>query len=150
VDTDPYSLTNLRDIVVPDAPPFWPPAPGAWVALGVILALVFLVAWRIRTQRKRNAYRKAGLVLLVKSKTAHEISVTLKRVALAAFPRASVASLYGDQWAAFLHRTCPREHFQALAEIDAQAPADAERIELASTWIRHHCVPDSQASQRAN
>jgi hypothetical protein len=150
VDTDPYSLTGLRDIIVPDAPPFWPPAPGLWVALGIVVLLAFLVAWRIYARVRQNAYRKAGLQLLVEAETIHDISVALKRVALAAFPREEVASLYGDAWTTFLHVTCPRENFQALLEIDAASTADQGLIELASTWIQHHRVPDSPSSNRAN
>jgi len=149
VDTDPYSLSNLRDIIVPDAPPFWPPAPGLWVALGVVLLLAFLVAWRIYAGAQKNAYRKAGLLLVNEARTAHDISVTLKRVALAVFPREDVASLYGDAWTTFLHKTCPREYFQALHKPDAEIAADTKLIELASTWIQHHRVPDSQTSHRA-
>jgi hypothetical protein len=150
VDTDPYSLTGLSDIIVPDAPPFWPPAPGLWVALGVVFLLAFLVAWRIYARVQQNAYRKAGLLLVVEARTSHDISVALKRVALAAFPREEVASLYGDAWTAFLHKTCPREDFQALLKVDAETGADANLIELASTWIQHHRVPDSPSLNRAN
>jgi predicted negative regulator of RcsB-dependent stress response len=150
VDTDPYSLTGLRDIIVPDAPPFWPPAPGLWVALGVVILLVFFVAWRIHASVQKNAYRKAGLLLVDEAKSIHDISVALKRVALAAFPREEVASLYGDAWTAFLHVTCPREDFQALLNADAASAADTRLIELASTWIRDHRVPDSPSSNRAN
>jgi hypothetical protein len=150
VDTDPYSLSNLRGIVVPDAPPFWPLAPGAWIALGVILVIAVFVIWRIRERLARNAYRKAGILLLAKAETVHDVSVTLKRVALAAFPREAVASLYGNEWTAFLRQTCPREHFQALTEIGAHAPADAKLIELATAWIQHHRVPDGLMSQQVS
>jgi hypothetical protein len=150
MDTDPYSLTGLRDIIVPDAPPFWPPAPGLWVALGVVFLLAFLVAWRIYARIQQNAYRKAGLLLVVEAKTSHDISVALKRVALAAFPREEVASLYGDAWMTFLHETCPRDNFQALLNTDAASSADTKLIKLASIWIQHHRVPDGQSSHRAN
>jgi hypothetical protein len=150
METDPYSLTGLRDIIVPDAPPFWPPAPGLWVALGVVFLLAFLVVWGIYARVQQNAYRKAGLQLLAEVKTIHDISVALKRVALAAFPREEVASLYGDAWTAFLHKTCPREDFQALLKVDAEIGADTNLIELASNWIRHHRVPGGQSPNRAN
>jgi hypothetical protein len=141
MDENQYSLSNLRDIVIPDAPPFWPPAAGAWVALGMVAAILLLVAWRLHTVRNRNAYRKAGLMLLGSVQTAYDVSVVLKRVALAVFPREQVASLYGDDWAGFLHKTCPQSYFKALVTGDSGAEPGADLVELASTWIRHHRVP---------
>lgn len=141
---DQYSLSNLRDIVIPEPPPLWPPAPGAWVALGMALAIAIVIAWRVHAGRKRNAYRKAGLLLLRSAETAHDVSVVVKRVALAVFPREQVASLYGEGWVAFLHRTCPRSYFSALVTSDASAKADEELVELAGIWIRHHRVPETR------
>jgi Domain of unknown function (DUF4381) len=146
MDPDQYSLNNLRDIVIPDAPSFWPPAPGLWIALAVVVALVFLVGWHLRENRQRNAYRKAGLLLLGDARSSHDVAVVLKRVALAVFPREQVASLYGDAWVAFLHRTCPRRYFSAMLTSDANDEPDDELVELAGTWIRHHRVPETQAA----
>ena len=150
MDDDPLSLSNLRGIVIPDAPPIWPLASGAWVVLGMIGFVLLFVAWRIHTVRRRNAYRKAGLSLLCGAATAHDISVILKRVALAVFPREQVASLYGDDWAAFLHKTCPRQNFDELAKNDASAESDEGLIALASTWIRHHRVPETSHATAVN
>ncbi len=141
MDENQYRLSNLRDIVIPDAPPFWPPAAGAWVALGMVAAILLLVAWRLHTVRNRNAYRKGGLLLLTDAESVYDVSVVLKRVALAVFPREQVASLYGDDWAAFLHQTCPRSYFKALLSSDSGAAPGEDLVELASTWIRHHRVP---------
>lgn len=134
---------------MPDPPPFWPPAPGLWVAIGILILVVFLLIWQWRTIRKRNAYRKAGLVLLSEAVTTHDVSVVMKRVALAAFPRKQVASLYGDEWAAFLHETCPRSVFSTLIATDPGAGTHRELVNLARTWIRHHRVPDEQTSAAA-
>ena len=61
---DAASLQNLHDIVLPEPPPLWPPAPGIWVLLVIGLAVVTaLVVWWWRV-RSRNAYRRAGLALL--------------------------------------------------------------------------------------
>ena len=54
------------------------------------------------------------------------MNVILKRVALAAFPRPMVASLYGDDWAAFLDGTCRRARFSSLGEIDDDAEVSAK------------------------
>jgi len=141
MDNNQYSLSNLRDIAIPDAPSFWPPAAGAWIALAMVAAIVLLVAWRLHAVRNRNAYRKAGVMLLGSAATAYDVSVVLKRVALAVFPREQVASLYGDEWAAFLHKTCPRSYFKPLVSSDPGAAPNKELVELANTWIRHHRVP---------
>jgi hypothetical protein len=141
MDENQYSLSNLRDIVIPDAPSFWPLAAGAWVALGMFVTILVLLAWHLRAVRNRNAYRKAGLMLLGSARTAYDVSVVLKRVALAVFPRDQVASLYGDEWAAFLHKTCPRGYFKALVSSDSGAEPGEDLVELASTWIQHHRVP---------
>jgi len=122
-------------------PPFWPPAPGVWVALGMVVAVLLFVAWHLHTVRNRNAYRKAGVMLLGSAATAYDVSVVLKRVALAAFPREQVASLYGEDWAAFLHKTCPRSYFKALVSGDSGVEPGEDLLELAGTWIRHHRVP---------
>jgi len=143
MDENLYSLSNLRDIVIPDAPPYWPPAAGFWVALGMVVTILLFVAWRLHTVRSRNAYRKAGLTLLGSAETSYDVSVVLKRVALAVFPREQVASLYGDDWAAFLHKTCPRSYFKALVSSNSGAEPDKDLVELAAIWIRHHRVPKS-------
>jgi hypothetical protein len=102
--SDPADLSNLRDIVVPPAVSFWPPAPGWWgvgavcvVAAGVAIALA-VRHWQ------RNAYRREALREL-ETAEGSDISAILKRAALVAFPREQVASLSGAAWLAFLDRT---------------------------------------------
>jgi len=150
MDSDLYSLNNLRDIVVPDPPPFWPPASGLWIAMLVVSLAVFLAVWRWRVVQNRNAYRKAGTLLLNKANTTHDVSVVVKRVALAAFPREQVASLYGNDWLRFLDETCPRGDFSPLFKTDESAELNAELVGLARTWILHHRVPDHKASVPTN
>jgi hypothetical protein len=138
---DTASLQNLRDIVVPEPPPLWPPAPGVWVLLAVVLAVVTaIVLWWFRA-RARNAYRRAGLALLKDARSVREVNVILKRVALAVFPRPEVAPLYGDDWAAFLDGTCSRTSFVSLGATDPESEVPREVHRLANTWIRHHRAP---------
>ena len=140
-----YSLDNLRDIIVPGPPPLWPPAPEVWLLLMVVIAGVAIFFFQRRRQRRANAYRRAGLSLLPQAGTVHEISVILKRVALAAFPREQVASLYGDEWAAFLSQTCGRRDFSPLIQVAPDTPVDNKTRQLAATWIRRHRVTLAKA-----
>ncbi|MGI9334293.1 MAG: DUF4381 domain-containing protein, partial [Gammaproteobacteria bacterium] len=102
--TDP--LAELRDIHLPEAPLWWPPAPGWWL-LGalVLLAAVLLFRAYLRA-RARNASRRAALVALRALRRRHEqgeapavvaaaLSSLLKRYVLTRYPPADVASLSG-------------------------------------------------------
>ena len=45
----------LRDVHEGTAPPWWPPAPGWWLLLGLVLALLGIWAWhRWRLRRRRQ------------------------------------------------------------------------------------------------
>lgn len=145
-----YSLNDLRDIVVPEPPPWWPPAPGVWVVLAVVLVVAMVVFWRLLSAWKRNAYRRAGLTLLDEVNTARDVSVVLKRVALAVFPREQVASLYGPAWVAFLNATCSRSDLSDTGITDLDAQASPELIERAGLWIRHHRAAEHHAAEETD
>ena len=139
--TEPTTnLQNLRDIIVPEPPPLWPPAPGVWVVLIMVVTVVLALFLWWRRARARSAYRRAGLALLTGARTAHDINVILKRVALAAFSRPQVAPLYGEDWVVFLDRTCPRARFATIGSADPGAEVGTDLRTLAGTWIRHHRV----------
>ena len=137
-----YSLNNLRDIVPPDAPPLWPLATEAWLLLLMLASSAIILIYQRRQAKKRNAYRRAGLALLDGVRTVHDVSVVLKRVALAAYPREQVASLYGEDWATFLRQTCQPRDYSLILRANPDDPAGREVIELAGGWIRHHRVVD--------
>ena len=135
-----YSLTNLRDIVPPDAPPLWPLATEAWLLLLILASIAAILIYQRRQAKKRDAYRRAGLALLDGVSTVHDVSVVLKRVALAAYPREQVASLYGEDWSSFLRQTCHRHDYSLVLRAKPDDPASREVIQLAGDWIRHHRV----------
>jgi hypothetical protein len=138
-----YSLQDLRDIVVPEAPPLWPLATEVWLLLFVVVAAIAITAFQWRRARQARAYRRAGEALLQGAGTVYEVSVILKRVALVAFPREQVASLYGQDWAEFLKLSCRGKDFVKLVGADPEMPADAELKRLAGAWIRRHRVPQA-------
>ncbi len=156
------TIMDLRDIVVPEPVGLWPPAPFVWVLLSVAGVGLALLIWRGVARWRAGAYRRAGLVLLTQIEARwvtpghdvvalHELSVLLKRVALAAFPRKLVAPLYGEDWLRFLERTCEGCTFatgpgQLLAVFMSAGHKDSrlnpnegkQLMRLARTWIKGH------------
>lgn len=137
--SDPSDLSNLRDIVVPLAVSWWPPAPGWWaVGATVAIAAGLAVAAAIR-HYQRNAYRREALQALDTAQPA-DISAILKRAALVAFPREQVASLSGPAWLAFLDRTGGTKFANtALASLTYGGSGDKEAVlGEARRWLTQH------------
>jgi len=139
--SDPSDLSNLRDIVVPPDVSLWPPAPGWWVIGAAAVAGVAVLAAAAVARHRRNAYRRAALQELATA-DGSAISATLKRAALAAFPREQVASLNGAAWLAFLDRTGGTRF--AASDLEALTYGGAgDRVAVAAEarrWIeRHRC-----------
>jgi len=112
MNPNPQQVLQLRDIHLPDAPAFWPPAPGWWLVAAVLLALlawltiVALRRYRIRRQRQRVLSALASLEHKLASERTPDalarLSVLLRRLALMRFPRQRVAALTGNAWLRFL------------------------------------------------
>jgi hypothetical protein len=134
------SLDTLHDIVLPPVPALWPPGDGFWVAL--LLAVVIIAAgWRWgRAWQRRRAYRVAGLALLGQARTVYDVSVVLKRVALATWPREQVAPLQGADWVRFLNAACRRCHFAEDALSRPESAPEQMLLDNAARWIRGHVV----------
>jgi Domain of unknown function (DUF4381) len=103
-------LSQLRDIHLPAAVPWWPPAPGWWALVALLLIAAGLV-YVIYARRRRNRWRGSALTELARLRDAspqrllREVSVLLRRVAISRFPRHDVAALTGEAWLAFLDRS---------------------------------------------
>jgi len=104
----------LRDIHMPDAVSWWPPAPGWWGLLGLILLLIIIVLV-VRSWRRRRRLRNSAVEELKRIcdafdqhndalRLVRELSVLLRRIAISYFPRTDVASLTGDDWLRFLDK----------------------------------------------
>jgi len=155
MNASPAGLEALRDIHLPHAIGWWPPAPGWWGLALFVLALGALAAWLLRRRRARTsrlalrelARIEAGFVAGAdRARLAGELSALLRRVALARFERARVAALHGEAWIAFLAEASPRlspgiarELLLALyAGERREVPAGAPEQWIASArgWIR--------------
>ncbi|QCO04574.1 DUF4381 domain-containing protein [Azospirillum argentinense] len=164
---DPASLSNLRDLALPDPVPWWPPAPGWWILAAGILLAGLLLAVHAFARYRANAYRREALRALDtlegdigKADTAllaQRMASLLKRAALAAYPRSEVASLNGALWLSFLDRTAGTDRFttgaaRRLPDIaygtGAEGGTDALReiAAAARLWLRTHRAPASGGS----
>ncbi len=147
----------LRDIHLPEAISWWPPAPGWWLLLFLVCLLGFIV-WRLIRHRQKQHRLRASLQALADIRTHYgehennavllrELSVLLRRACITFYPRAITASLTGQSWLAFLDASSPHAEFvhgcgkplatapylpnNADIEIDATALLD-----LCETWLR--------------
>ena len=169
---DPASLQNLKDIIEPAAVRFWPPAPGVWLVVALVLIWAAAGVALGGCRWRQNAYRRAGLRELGRIRrhlsrpegtkaAVAALSALLKRVALTAFPREKVAALSGDRWLAFLDASMPGGGFcsppgNLLAE-SPYRPVDYslnvsdlqvdDLFHLAEVWIQRHKTTKAIDSQ---
>jgi Domain of unknown function (DUF4381) len=146
----------LADIHLPDAPSYWPLAPGWWILLGLILLVAVLIFIGYK-RRQRNNYRRQALAELEKinlestnniAESLQAISLLLKRTAMTAQPKNFNPSIKGEAWLNWLDDQCPTltskfnsELGQALIVGQYQKSPDVkldDLIKLSETWITQH------------
>ncbi len=112
---------ELRDIQLPDASLWWPPAPGWWLLLG-LAALAAALAWWMIHQRRHPSPRRLSLRELDAIRSAHArerddraaldaISRLLRRTLISYSGRAAHAASTGEAWREQLERLAPRHGF---------------------------------------
>lgn len=155
-------ISGLRGLHLPPPVSLWPPAPGWWMLLVVIVLFgaavgYAFVQWRRRSGlraaraelvRLRSAYRKHGDTVAL----AAGLSQLLRGRAVSCYPRERVAGLTGAAWLEFLDRSAASRHFvhgpaRAIASVPfrrtcdvadrrAQARLGESLLEAAEHWIR--------------
>ena len=158
MNPNPQQMLQLRDIHLPGAPAFWPPAPGWWIVAAIILALlawltiVALRRYRIRQQRQRVLRALAKLEQELASERSPEalaqMSVLLRRLALLKFPRQQVAALTGNAWLRFLDESGGNGRFAsgpgrvlAAGPYQRSLPRDLDAtglIALVREWVKRN------------
>ena len=146
MSSDPASLDRLHDIVEPAPVPWWPPAPGWYVVMAIAAVVLAWLGVRRWQHWRANAYRRAALRELNDATTPTDISAVLRRTALVAAPRSTVASLTGDRWASWLAESTsanmPPQVRELLAAGVYQQSAGSGNVSLlkeyAQTWIEQH------------
>ncbi|TCU08396.1 DUF4381 domain-containing protein [Rhizobium sullae] len=163
--TTEAALRSLHDIAMPE-PVSWMPQTWGWaVLIGAILAMLALAGLRWLLHYRANAYRREALALLVaveerlrrpetRQDGIRELGEVLKRAALAAWPRADVASLSGGSWVSFLDAHDDDKAGHALerllddleyhgAQVVSDLPSNlcGDLVAAARDWIERHHVP---------
>lgn len=150
----PDPVAGLIDIPLPHPVSLWPQTWPTWVALALLLAAVLVATWQIMRHWHANRYRRRALAELNEitqvrpDQLATQLSLLVRRTALAAFPREQVAPLSGNAWLAFLDRTSGGTDFSRgpgrwlasapYARAEPDAKQRAALVEVTRRWIRMH------------
>ncbi|MBZ6074718.1 DUF4381 domain-containing protein [Microvirga puerhi] len=146
---DPADLSNLRDIALPSAVSWWPPAPGWWLIGAGIVATVLVASIRAYRRYRANAYRREAIRELDALSDRKAVMPLLKRAAMTAYGRGSVAALSGADFLTFLDRTGRTEDFTsgparllpalAYSRETTMTPLDfAAAVAAARRWLQIH------------
>jgi Domain of unknown function (DUF4381) len=154
-------VAGLIDIPLPQQVSLWPQTWPLRIAIALLLFSALVALWRFLHWRRVNKYRQEALTELSRMERTFDIdaepaefvdrlSVLVRRTALAAFPRETIAPLAGPAWLGFLDRTSGSLQFSqgpgrllATAPYQRTAPGRAELSALTSLvrkWIRKHHV----------
>ena len=163
--TDPSSLQNLNDIVLPEIAGWWPLASGWYYLIGLLL---IILVWLIYTSIKRwtnDRYRRTALHQLQllaqdldkagkRESALRQIPILLKRTALTAYPRRQLASLTGKRWHDFLNSKVSTPSFTesscnlldnisySVGNLDTvNEEATSELLKACKHWLKHHQPP---------
>lgn len=142
----------LKDIHLPEAIGWWPPAPGWWL-LPVALILLFIAARAIykRLTRKTAINSARNLLKNIRNQndalqTLTDLSALLRRTAISTDTRSAVAGLQGQAWLDYLDRSLPEQpfklgvgHFLADAHYRPVVPDEVDieaLIALCERWLK--------------
>ncbi|HEC57942.1 hypothetical protein LCGC14_2067370 [marine sediment metagenome] len=144
----------LRDIHLPEAVSWWPPAIGWWLLL-VLIPLVIFGIWWFYKRLTRNTALKSAKRLLISIKNnpdsndlqkLQHLSSWLRRVTMSVAPKQHNAGLTGKAWLAYLDNSVKGSPFsdgigQCLADVQFRqsAPADLDinaLIALCESWLK--------------
>ncbi len=138
------SSLPLRDIHLPAPISWWPPAPGWWILLSlvIVLTLALLLILRARRYKRLTKLAQGELQQLRSDATLsnHQkiqaLSILLRRVSMSAFPRVDSASLTGLEWLQFLDKVLTEKSFtEGPGRVLLDGPYQANReIDLAPVY----------------
>jgi Domain of unknown function (DUF4381) len=155
--TDP--VAGLIDIPLPQPVSLLPATWASRIVIVLVVVGIAVAAWRLLHRFRANRYRRAALGELdrllqmpgaVQDGMAASLALLVRRTALDAFPRETIAPLAGARWLAFLDRSYGGHEFSdGAGRLLISAPygrttADAGELrslqDLVRRWIRGHHV----------
>jgi len=163
--SDPASLQNLNDIVMPATVGWWPLATGWYILSGLLLIGFAWFGYRLLQHWMRNRYRRTALSELKllanridnpeeRDAGLRQIPVLLKRTALSVYPRYQVASLTGTDWHQFLNSKLKQPLFtESIGKIldkaaystgglqDIDQHAATSLLGVSRLWLQLHQFP---------
>ncbi|MGY4480541.1 DUF4381 domain-containing protein [Bradyrhizobium sp. USDA 3364] len=155
----PDPVAGLIDIPLPAPVSLLPATWTSRIVIALVAAGIVVAAWRLVYRFRANRYRRAALAELdrlleqpsaVPGGMAAGLALLVRRTALDAFPRETIAPLAGAPWLAFLDRSYGGHEFsEGAGRLLTSAPygrasADAGELQslqdLVRRWIRGHHV----------
>lgn len=143
----------LRDIHLPQPISWWPPAPGWWMLLLILLG-AGLLAWHLHRRPRPIPWHSIVEQELEIVRRQYEstpdapaliraLSALLRRVCMSLYSRRKVAGLTGEAWLTFLDQQAGMEDFRRgggrvliSAPYQAEAKIDARALfEICTTWL---------------
>ena len=145
-------LAQLRDIHLPETGGFWPPAPGWWVLMLILLALVAAGIWLARRRRQKNRWldlARTELAMIEKQASRDpawfaQLNTLLKQSARERYPDQHPEAMSGDAWIGFLIETAPDNRIASRPVVEAlvhsalrpEAEADPRQaLDFARCWL---------------
>lgn len=145
-------LSQLRDIHLPQAGGFWPPAPGWWALAFVLLAAVAVLIWLVRRRHRRNLWLRLAkaeladleLTAVKEPQWFTQLNTLLKRVARERYPSEHPEAQSGEQWAAYLLAHFPNDQLAQQAVVAALVNSawqrkptaePAQALDFARIWL---------------
>lgn len=137
---NPQQLPQLKDIHLPADPSIWPLALGWWLLLVLLLGIALWLFFAIRKythikKHKRMLFDELTqlekkLKLSPDKNLLAETNILLRRLALACYPDANVASLTGSGWLQFLDESGNTKDFsRGAGRILIDAPYRSGELE---------------------
>ncbi len=111
----PDPIATLRDVHLPPPVSMWPLAWGWYLLAGFIILCMLVSFYFLWKYLRRTAPRRYALKQLHQlrnqANSMAQLSILVKRVALAYYPTHQVAGLQGEAWLEFLNATGDTQEF---------------------------------------